>query len=122
MVKNQDSVNTFGQIVVFMRVPGKITWFKDKDFTNGLIEGPIEDNGKTILCMDKVFMNGVMEGNMKVNISMIKKKVLGNIGGLMEEFMKDFGKMADNTEKESIFYKMGSSDGVIGKMVEEYGG
>ena len=47
-------------------------------------------------------MNGVMEGDMRVITHTIKKEDLENIGGLMEKFTKDIGKMEYKMEKENI--------------------
>ena len=46
--------------------------------------------------MDMVYTNGMMVENMKGNIFMIKKKVLVNIIGTMDDNLKAFGKMAFN--------------------------
>jgi hypothetical protein len=69
--------------------------------------------------MAKVFMNGEMEGDMRVITHTIKKEDLENIGGLMEKFTKDIGKMEYKMEKENIFCKIKPYVGENGSMEEE---
>ena len=61
-----------------------------------------------------------MEGNMMVNISMIKKKDMEYLNGLMEKFIKGIGKMENKMGKEnfiSLLTKNGKKE--YGKKAKE---
>jgi len=72
--------------------------------------------------MDMVYTNGMMVENMKGNIFMIKKKVLENIIGTMDDNLKAFGKMAFNMEKELILFHLLMLNGAFGIMEKEWFG
>ena len=73
--------------------------------------------------MEKENLNGLMEEFMKENIRMIKKMDMGFSLGLMEEYIKDIGKMENNMEKESsLIQKKIYGKKVNGKKVKELKG
>ena len=61
-------------------------------------------NGPIIKCILEEFIIGKMEENMKVNIRMIKKKVMESTFGPMVEDTKVIGQMENKMEKEFIIY------------------
>ena len=62
--------------------------------------------GKTIICMERESILGKMEESTRVNIKMIRKTVMGNTLGLMEENIVVIGKMGNNMEKGNTSYQM----------------
>ena len=56
--------------------------------------------------MEKEYINGQMEEVMKANIFLIKSMDLENICGVMEKFIKDFGKMVISMEKGKLLILM----------------
>ncbi len=69
---------------------------------NGLTEDNMKGNGKTTKCTVKVSSRGEMEGDMRVITSMIKKKVLECLNGLMVENTSANGKMENKTDRELL--------------------
>jgi hypothetical protein len=53
-----------------------------------------------------VLQHGWMDEYIKDNIQMIKCMVLEHFAGLMEENIKEIGKMESNMEEVNIFYQM----------------
>lgn len=62
-------------------------------------------DGKIIKWKEKVSLHGLMEEFIKVNMLMIRKKVMENLPGLMEDFIKDNGPKVSNMVMESITLK-----------------
>ncbi len=80
-------------MVVITMVNGSKTILMVKDNMFGAMVGDIKDLGKKIKCMVSGFIHGRTAENMKDFIIMIKNKDLANIIGLMEDHLKDNGKM-----------------------------
>ena len=101
MGKKVEKGNLLGQMGLLLKVILLTILQKDKVFTNGLMVGTMQENGKKIKCMVKVFFNGLMVEHIKVALEMIKEMVLVSIIGQMVEDMKAYGKMGNRMEKVS---------------------
>ena len=73
--------------------------------------------------MEEGYLFGRMEEDIKEIISIIKRKVMGDLNGMMGEYMKVVGKMGNKMEKES-FIIIDKKDGKkeSGKMGKELNG
>ena len=71
----------------------------------GLTESIMTVSGKTIKCMDMVIFFGKTENNIKVNLFLIKEKVLVHFSGVMDAYMKVNGTKATNTAWENSLQK-----------------
>ena len=98
MVENTARVNIHGLMEVIIKGHGKIIKFKATASTYGTTEGVTKVIGLIIKCMDVVSTNGKMVENMTETISLIKRKVQGNIIGLMENALKAYG----STESDKV--------------------
>jgi hypothetical protein len=72
--------------------------------------------------MGKEFTSGVMDDTMRASIKTTKKMALGSTFGAMAGLMKDFGKMANNMEKENMSCRIKRSNGAFGIKVKELSG
>lgn len=72
--------------------------------------------------MVKEVINGMMVENIMVNILMIKNKVMVAIFGLMEDDIKDIGKMGNRMAKVNIFLLMDKKKKVFGNKGKELNG
>ena len=68
-------------------------------YLDGLMVISILGSGKMVKNMVGVHKFGVMGGNMRVNIYKISSMVMENLVGLMEQYVKEIGKMGFNMEK-----------------------
>ena len=59
------------------------------------------ENGKIIKCTATEFSHGLTANFIKEIIKMIRKMVLESFIGLMGQFIKDYGEMANNMERVS---------------------
>jgi len=66
----------------------------------------MKGSGNKIKWMVLVLQHGWMDEYIKDNIQMIKCMVLEHFAGLMEENIKEIGKMESNMEEVNIFYQM----------------
>lgn len=69
--------------------------------------------------MGRGSIGGGMEGGMWGLMSLIGKMGLGNIIGMMEEFLRDDGSTGRGTEKAEFSIRMAPSRKVFGKMIKE---
>ena len=69
--------------------------------------------------MGKVFISGKMEGNMQEGIRTIKKMDMEDIIGMMVEYSKDNGQMAEEMGKELFITQMEVKSREFGKMIKE---
>ena len=90
-------------MVVIILVIFIIIKFMVKENIIGMIIKDMKVNGKIIKWMVKVNFIGLMGKFILDIIFKMKKVVLGNLDGLTEEFIKDYGKMENNMEKEKFF-------------------
>ena len=67
----------------------------------------------------KGFIPGPMVEDMKDNMRWIRNTASASITGLMDVFMKDYGKTESNMVKGNTFYKMELSKSVNGSMGRE---
>ena len=70
--------------------------YLDEATTTGLMEKHTKETGLRIKWMDKVSYYGKMENAMKVNLSMIKEKVMASSFGQMGASISGSGKPASN--------------------------
>lgn len=63
----------------------------EKEFIRGQIIENTKVNGGLIKCMVKAHLYGQMDVNIWVNIQKIKRKVMGNLLGLMEGAIEENG-------------------------------
>jgi len=66
------------------------------------MEDSIKDNGNKIKSMEKEYFNGLIKVSMLVNLLMDKKMGMEHIIGVMEEFIKAYGKMISKMDKEFL--------------------
>ena len=90
-----------GPTEISMKGNSKITKWTDSAFLCGRINNT-KDNGKRVKCMGKVNFNGQMEEDMSDIINSIKRMVMGNSFGQMENIIKGNGKMENNMVMVSI--------------------
>ena len=76
-----------------MMVNGIKEKYKVAEFIDIAMDEYIKENGDKIWCMEMEFTNGKMEESMLVVISWIKKVDTANIIGMMDGYLKDYGKM-----------------------------
>ena len=76
-------------------------------------------NGLITKCMVKVNIGGLMEDIMKESIKMIKNMVKVSLNGQMEEYMKENGKMENKMVEDFIPIKKVLKEKVYGKMLKE---
>jgi len=89
--------------------------------------GKIKDSmwvyGKTAKWKERELLFGQTGGDMKANTQMIKSKVMGNLFGLMGEYIKVNGKMANKMVKDCLkikrVYKK-EEFGAKAKMLDEW--
>jgi len=91
-------------------------------FTFGLTKENTTVNGKTTKCMVKEFSVGKMVACTAVVISKIRKKVMVNSNGQMEELIKENGKTENKMVKENISEVKELKEKVYGKREEESNG
>ena len=73
--------------------------------------------------MDMAYLHGLMAENKKEIINTIKKKDMGYLLGMMENNIKDFGKMENRMEKENSFFLLKIyGKKAFGKMEKESSG
>jgi len=82
----------------------------------------IKGYGKKVKCTEKVCILGQTEENILEISLMIKKKDMEFSNGLMVEFLMDFGKMDNKTEKELIYSLIRKRERAFGKMDKDKNG
>lgn len=90
-----------GPTEISMKVNSKITKWMDLVSSCGKINN-IKANGKKAKCTGKENSYGQMGEDMSAIINSIKKMVMGNSFGLMENITKDNGRMESSMDMASI--------------------
>jgi len=114
--KNMEEALTCGQMAPNTLVTGLITKSTGKVSTLGLTVVLMKVPGKIIICTDKAHIHGVMGENMKASTTWIRNMATAYISGQTGVATRDTGRMANNTEKASIFCLTGSPKLAYGKM------
>ena len=95
-----------GKMVPPIKANGTRMTQKDREITSGMMAVDSPGYGRKIICTGKEPTFGPMEGAMKENIITIKSMGTAPTNGLTEEFMRVSGKMANNTDKASLLFRM----------------
>jgi len=110
-----DRAHLYGPMVQLTEENFKIITSMEEELINGLTAENIVVNGEIIKCMEKVYSLGRMEEDTKENILMIKNMDMVSSFGQMDVFIRDIGKMENNTEEDYIREVMALKEKVNGE-------
>mmetsp|Transcript_41115 Transcript_41115/g.55862 ORF Transcript_41115/g.55862 Transcript_41115/m.55862 type:complete len:281 (-) Transcript_41115:48-890(-) len=100
-VRNTEEASSCGLTDPLMMVISLTITFTERDCTLGPMVEDMTDNGTITRCTDMVYLSGLMAESTKEITTMIKRKVMVSLNGLMVAAMMASGKTANNMVKAS---------------------
>lgn len=122
MVKNMESLNICLLTDLRTKAHGKKIKYQELVNIFGLTGGNTPDNGKVIICMDLELISGQMDDHIVEIMLMIRKMVLGNTNGPMEEFIEANGVTVNSMAMEYMSIMMEIREEVFGSKAKGLSG
>lgn len=88
----------------------------------GLMAEFIQESGRITRWKDRATSNGLMADFIEENIAKIRRRVLVSFPGQMVEPMREIGKMGNSMEKEYLLHQKGHSREVFGRKEDAFDG